>query len=253
MGTVSAFNLHAGNPETAVSPSDAGPLIRLEGVVRIYGSGSADRVVALDGVDLVIRAGEMVAVMGPSGSGKSTLLHIIGCLDRPTQGRYFLRGRPVEDLGEDELARIRNREIGFVFQAFHLLPRATALENVELPLVYARVPPEERRRRAMEALAMVDLSHRARHRPSELSGGERQRVAIARALVNRPSVILADEPTGNLDSRSSDEVMRILQDLWRQGQTIVVVTHERDVAKYCQRVVLMRDGRIVGDIPAGEL
>ncbi|MCS7311612.1 MAG: ABC transporter ATP-binding protein, partial [Acidobacteria bacterium] len=227
-----AFNLHAGNPEMAATAPDAGPLIRLEGVVRIYGSGSADRVVALDGVDLVIRAGEMVAVMGPSGSGKSTLLHIIGCLDRPTQGRYFLRGRPIEDLDEDELARVRNREIGFVFQAFHLLPRATALENVELPLVYARVPPEERRRRAMEALAMVHLTHRARHRPSELSGGERQRVAIARALVNRPSVILADEPTGNLDSRSSDEVMRILQDLWRQGQTIVVVTHERDVAKY---------------------
>jgi putative ABC transport system ATP-binding protein len=228
------------------------PLIRLEGVVRIYGSGSADQVVALNGVDLVIQAGEMVAVMGPSGSGKSTLLHIIGCLDRPTRGRYFLRGRPVEDLDEDELARIRNREIGFVFQAFHLLPRATAIENVELPLVYARVPPEERRRRAMEALAMVNLTHRARHRPSELSGGERQRVAIARARVNRPSVILADEPTGNLDSRSSDEVMRILQDLWRQGQTIVVVTHERDIAKYCERVVLMRDGRIVGDVSPSE-
>jgi putative ABC transport system ATP-binding protein len=228
------------------------PLIRLEGVVRIYGSGSADQVVALNGVDLVIQAGEMVAVMGPSGSGKSTLLHIIGCLDRPTRGRYLLRGHPVEDLDEDELARIRNREIGFVFQAFHLLPRATAVENVELPLVYARVPPEERRRRAMEALAMVNLTHRARHRPSELSGGERQRVAIARALVNRPSVILADEPTGNLDSRSSDEVMRILQDLWRQGQTIVVVTHERDIAKYCERVVLMRDGRIVGDVSPSE-
>ncbi|GBC84526.1 putative ABC transporter ATP-binding protein YknY [bacterium HR11] len=250
---MSEFHPNADSPGSAVSPSDAEPLIRLDGVVRIYGSGSADQVVALDGVDLVIRTGEMVAVMGPSGSGKSTLLHIIGCLDRPTRGRYFLRGRPVEDLDEDELARIRNREVGFVFQAFHLLPRATALENVELPLVYARVPPEERRRRAMEALAMVNLTHRARHRPSELSGGERQRVAIARALVNRPSVILADEPTGNLDSRSSDEVMRILQDLWRQGQTIVVVTHERDVAKYCQRVVLMRDGRIVGDIPAGDL
>jgi len=249
---VSVSHRHADSPEPVISPSDTVPLIRLEGVVRIYGSGSADQVVALNGVDLVIQAGEMVAVMGPSGSGKSTLLHIIGCLDRPTRGRYFLRGRPVEDLDEDELARIRNREIGFVFQAFHLLPRATAIENVELPLVYARVPPEERRRRAMEALAMVNLTHRARHRPSELSGGERQRVAIARALVNRPSVILADEPTGNLDSRSSDEVMRILQDLWRQGQTIVVVTHERDIAKYCERVVLMRDGRIVGDVSPSE-
>ncbi|HSR41694.1 MAG TPA: ABC transporter ATP-binding protein, partial [Longimicrobiales bacterium] len=199
---------------------------------------------ALRGVDLEIQRNEYIAVMGPSGSGKSTLMNLIGCLDTPTSGEYELNGQPVQHLEDDELARIRNREIGFVFQTFNLLPRATALHNVELPLVYAGVPAEERRDRAAEALATVDLADRMEHQPNELSGGQRQRVAIARALVNRPAILLADEPTGNLDSETSAEIMGVFDDLHAGGQTIIMVTHEYDIAGYAQRVVTLRDGRI---------
>jgi putative ABC transport system ATP-binding protein len=213
---------------------------------REYTMGT-ETVRALRGVDLQIRRNEYVAVMGPSGSGKSTLMNLIGCLDTPTAGEYWLNGQKVSDLGDDALARIRNKEIGFVFQTFNLLPRATALHNVELPLIYAGMSARERRERAIDALGKVALSDRMHHRPNELSGGQRQRVAIARALVNNPSILLADEPTGNLDSATSGEIMNVFADLHRQGQTVVMVTHEQDIAAHAARVVTLRDGLIATD------
>jgi putative ABC transport system ATP-binding protein len=221
-------------------------LIRVEDLHKNYVLG--DTVVrALDGVSLSIDAGEFVAVMGPSGSGKSTFMNVLGCLDRPTSGAYWLAGEDVAHKDADELAAIRNRRIGFVFQQFNLLARTSAVENVELPLVYAGVPPRERRRRALERLAVVGLAARADHLPSQLSGGQQQRVAIARALVNDPSLILADEPTGALDSRTSVEIMALLQQLNVAGMTIVVVTHERDIAAYASRLIAFRDGRVKSD------
>ena len=221
-------------------------VIRTEDLRKDYVLG-AETVRAVRGVDLEIARGEFVAVMGPSGSGKSTLMNMIGCLDTPTSGRYWLNGRLVSELSEDDLARVRNREIGFVFQTFNLLPRATALHNVELPLIYAGVSARERRQRAAEKLEMVGLGDRMEHRPPEMSGGQRQRVAIARALVNEPALLLADEPTGNLDSATSTEVMEQLAELNAHGQTIVLVTHEHDIAAYAKRQVHLKDGVIERD------
>ncbi|MBO1437186.1 ABC transporter ATP-binding protein [Meiothermus sp. CFH 77666] len=223
------------------------PVVQMQGVTKVYRSGSGSRTVevhALRGVDLTIEAGEYVALMGPSGSGKSTLMHIIGLLDSPTEGEYSLGGEPVRGLGEAQLARIRNQRVGFVFQAFFLLPRLTALHNVALPLVYRGVPAAERLKRARVALESVGLGDRLDHLPSELSGGQKQRVAIARALVQEPDLLLADEPTGNLDSKSSDEIMALFDALHRQGKTIVVVTHEPDVGARAQRIVRLRDGKV---------
>jgi len=223
------------------------PVIRLENVHKIYDLGEI-QVQALRGVSLEVREGEFVAVMGPSGSGKSTIMNILGCLDRPTRGRYFLDGVDVSGMSKAELARIRNRKLGFVFQQFNLLSRTSALENVELPTVYAGISPEERAKRAMESLTRVGLVERAGHHPSQLSGGQQQRVAIARALVNRPAILLADEPTGNLDSRTSVEIMQILQTLnEEQGLTIVIVTHEHDIAQYATRTLEFRDGKLRRD------
>ncbi len=219
------------------------PLIRAEGLWKIYQLGKQE-VPALCDVTLSIPRNEFVAIMGPSGSGKSTLLNLLGCLDTPTRGRYVLNGKPVSDLTENELADIRNREIGFVFQVFNLLPRATAFRNVELPLIYRGISRAEREERTRRSLQIVDMANRQHHRPSELSGGERQRVAIARALVNEPSILLADEPTGNLDSRTGREILDLFHKLHRQGQTIIVVTHDRDVALQTQRIIHIRDGRI---------
>jgi len=223
------------------------PVIRIVGLTRDYPMGG-ETVHALRGVDLEIQPNEYVAVMGPSGSGKSTLMNLIGCLDTPTAGQYWLAGTEVSRMSDDELARVRNRQIGFVFQTFNLLPRASALHNVELPLVYAGLPARERRQRAAQALASVGLGDRMEHRPAELSGGQRQRVAIARALVTEPSIILADEPTGNLDSTTSEEIMKIFEDLYRTcGQTIVMVTHEADIARHAARVVTLHDGMVSSD------
>ena len=223
------------------------PVIRLENVHKTYDLGEI-QVQALRGVSLEVREGEFVAVMGPSGSGKSTVMNILGCLDRPTRGRYYLDGIDVSGMSKTELARIRNRKLGFVFQQFNLLSRTSALENVELPTVYAGVGPEERAKRAMESLTRVGLADRAGHHPSQLSGGQQQRVAIARALVNRPAILLADEPTGNLDSRTSVEIMQILQTLnEEQGLTIVIVTHEHDIAQYATRALEFRDGKLRRD------
>ena len=222
-------------------------MIELRGIVKRYVLGG-ETVLALAGVDLSIGRNEYVALIGPSGSGKSTLMNILGCLDSPTEGRYILNGRDTSSLSEDELAAVRNREIGFVFQSFHLLPRQTALQNVMQPLVYRRMAPAERRRRAVEALAQVGLGDRLEHRPNQLSGGQRQRVAVARALVGQPSILLADEPTGNLDSRTSAEIMALFDDLHAQGQTVVVVTHEPDIAAHCRRTIRVRDGLVVEDV-----
>jgi len=222
-------------------------LIQIRGLHRVYEVGE-EKVHALNGVDLDIAENEYVAIMGPSGSGKSTLMNIVGCLDTPTSGQYLLKGTDVGRLSDDALAHIRNQEIGFVFQTFNLLARADALHNVELPLIYAGVKHEERRRRAREALEAVNLTDRMKHKPNELSGGQRQRVAIARALVNRPSIILADEPTGNLDTATGEEIMAAFANIWRRGNTVILVTHEADIAAHARRVVRMRDGNIESDV-----
>ncbi len=224
----------------------SGVVIHTEGLTKNYEMG-AEQVHALRGVDLEIRKGEYCAIMGPSGSGKSTLMNLIGCLDSPTEGRYWLAGRLVSELDDDELAYIRNKEIGFVFQTFNLLPRATALHNVELPLIYNGTPAEERIERARKALEVVDLADRMMHKPNELSGGQRQRVAIARALVNSPSILLADEPTGNLDSQTGQEIMGVLSRLHQQGNTIILVTHEHDIAGHAHRIIHLRDGKVEFD------
>src|SRR6266496_1919569 len=221
-------------------------LIRTENLWKTYRMG-AEEIHALQGVSFEILRGEYVAIMGPSGSGKSTMMNLIGCLDTPTDGKYYLNKRLVSEMNDDELARIRNKEIGFVFQTFNLLPRATALHNVELPLIYNGTPAAERKERAMKALQAVELGDRMYHKPNELSGGQRQRVAIARALVNNPSIILADEPTGNLDSQTSIEIMNLFARLHQAGNTIILVTHEPDIAKNAHRVLSIRDGRIESD------
>ncbi len=221
-------------------------LIETHALTKLYEMGS-EMIRALDGVDVAIQKNEYVAIMGPSGSGKSTLMNLLGCLDTPTSGEYWLNDRKVSELDEDELASVRNKEIGFVFQTFNLLPRATALHNVELPLVYGGVPKNERMERAVGALRAVDLEDRATHRPAELSGGQRQRVAIARALVNRPSILLADEPTGNLDSKTSSEIMVVFDRLWNEGNTIILVTHEVDIAAHARRQIHLLDGKVEKD------
>jgi putative ABC transport system ATP-binding protein len=221
-------------------------IIRLEGITRQFRMG-AEILKVLKGIDLSIQRNEYVALMGPSGSGKSTLMNLLGCLDTPSGGKYFLNGTEVSHLTDDELAEIRNKEIGFVFQTFNLLPRSTALENVALPLVYAGMRESERKARATEVLEQVGLSDRMSHKPNELSGGQRQRVAVARALVNRPSIILADEPTGNLDSKTSQEIMRLFGDIHKAGNTVILVTHEEDIAAHAHRVIRMLDGEIAHD------
>ncbi len=223
-----------------------GKVIKTEALTKVYEMG-AEQVHALRGVDVEIHKGEYVAIMGPSGSGKSTLMNLIGCLDSPSSGKYWLAGRLVSDLDDDELAYIRNKEIGFVFQTFNLLPRATALHNVELPLIYNGTPAEERIEKAKKALERVDLTDRMHHKPNELSGGQRQRVAIARALVNNPSIVLADEPTGNLDSKTGEEIMALFENLYQQANTIILVTHENDIARHAHRIIHIRDGKIASD------
>jgi len=240
-------------PEQVASPDtfrqdlvDQRTAILTEGLWKTYEMGD-EKLHALRGIDLTIHRGEYVAIMGPSGSGKSTLMNLIGCLDTPTAGKYWLAGRLVSELDDDELAAIRNKEIGFVFQTFNLLPRATALHNVELPLIYNGTPAEERVARAKRALEAVDLGARMSHKPNELSGGQRQRVAIARALVNSPSIVLADEPTGNLDSKTGDEIMALFARLHGDGNTIILVTHENDIAHRADRIIHVRDGRVESD------
>jgi putative ABC transport system ATP-binding protein len=227
------------------------PLISLTNVTKSYKLGEDVEIQALRGVNLQIKEGEFVAIIGPSGSGKSTLMHIMGILDQPTSGVVALEGKDVEKLPEQSLAELRNKHIGFVFQAFNLLPKTSALENVELPLIYSNVSADERKRRSVDALNTVGLSERMNHTPSQLSGGQQQRVAIARALVTNPSLILADEPTGNLDSKAGDEIIDLLRDLNKKGNTIVLVTHEREIAEQAKRIMEMKDGLIVSDRSAG--
>ena len=227
-------------------------LIETVDLWKTYVMGS-EEIHALRGVSIEIERGEYVAIMGPSGSGKSTLMNLIGCLDSPTRGNYILRGKMVSQMGDDELAEIRNREIGFVFQTFNLLPRASALHNVELPLIYAGAGARERRARAARALERVGLGDRMEHRPNELSGGQRQRVAIARALVTQPGIVLADEPTANLDSVTGQHILDLMKELNAQGKTVILVTHERDIAEHCRRIIRFKDGRIVADEPTGNL
>jgi putative ABC transport system ATP-binding protein len=243
-------------PELLVEDSvDKGERLKREGIViRTYGLWKTyvmgDQVInAVSGVDIEIHRGEYVAIMGPSGSGKSTLMNLIGCLDSPTQGEYYINGRLVSSMTDDDLARIRNKEIGFVFQTFNLLPRATSLHNVELPLIYNGTPSAQRIEKAKAALAQVDLADRMTHKPNELSGGQRQRVAVARALVNSPSILLADEPTGNLDTATGNEIMALFQRLHDEGNTIILVTHEHDIALHAHRVIHIRDGKIERDEP----
>ena len=231
----------------ATTVRDANHVIVVEDLWRTYDMGSEQQVNALCGVSLKIRHNEYVAIMGPSGSGKSTLMNLIGCLDTPSKGRYWLNGQLVSDLDDDQLARIRNKEIGFVFQTFNLLARATALHNVELPLIYNGTPAAERLERARQALTDVGLESRMTHKPNELSGGQRQRVAVARALVNKPAIILADEPTGNLDSQTGNEIMALFDRLHSEGNTIVLVTHEHDIAEYAHRIVYIKDGVVAKD------
>jgi putative ABC transport system ATP-binding protein len=233
--------------EAGITAPPEGCIICTDNLWKTYDMGSEQQVHALRGVNLQIQRNEYVAIMGPSGSGKSTLMNLIGCLDSPSEGRYWLNGQQVSELDDDELARIRNKEIGFVFQTFNLLPRATALHNVELPLIYAGTPAEERIERAKGSLRAVGMEGRMSHKPNELSGGQRQRVAIARALVNRPSIILADEPTGNLDSQTGNEIMALFDRLHGEGNTIVLVTHENDIAEYAHRVIHIRDGVVSRD------
>ena len=233
-------------PETQAGSMANGHLIKTENLWKTYEMG-AEKIHALAGVSFTVTKGEYLAIMGPSGSGKSTLMNLIGCLDTPTQGQYFINGRLVSAMNDDELAFIRNREIGFVFQTFNLLARATALHNVELPLIYNGTPAQERIERAKGALRMVELEQRMSHKPNELSGGQRQRVAIARALVNNPSILLADEPTGNLDSATGVEIMNLFEKLHEQGNTIILVTHEHDVAEHAHRTIHIRDGKVASD------
>ena len=223
-------------------------IIRIEGLTKFYRIGD-ETIKALNGVDLSIRKNEYVALMGPSGSGKSTIMNIIGCLDTPTSGSYYLNGPNVANLDDNKLAEIRNKEIGFIFQTFNLLPRYSSLDNVALPLVYAGIPKDIRSQKAKEALQSVGLGERMNHKPNELSGGQRQRVAVARALVNNPSIILADEPTGNLDTKTSHEIMALFDDIHRAGNTIIIVTHEEDIARMAHRIVRMRDGKVESDLP----
>src|SRR5690242_14627025 len=244
MATAEVLNI----AEPIVSAPPESCMIATEDLWKTYDMGSEQQVHALRGVNLRIERNEYVAIMGPSGSGKSTLMNLIGCLDTPSKGKYWLNNQLVSELDDDELARIRNKEIGFVFQTFNLLARATALHNVELPLIYAGIPAAERLERAKGALEAVGMGSRMMHKPNELSGGQRQRVAIARALVNKPSIILADEPTGNLDSQTGTEIMALFDRLRQQGNTIVLVTHEHDIAEYAHRVIHLQDGVVSGDI-----
>jgi putative ABC transport system ATP-binding protein len=245
-----ATNSTAPEQTTTAVPPTKDEVIVVHNLWRTYDMGSEQQVHALSGVNLRIRHNEYVAIMGPSGSGKSTLMNLIGCLDTPSQGEYWLNGQLVSELNDDQLARIRNKEIGFVFQTFNLLARASSLHNVELPLIYNGTPAAERLERAKQSLTNVGLEARMHHKPNELSGGQRQRVAIARALVNTPSIILADEPTGNLDSKTGVEIMALFDELHAKGNTIVLVTHEPDIAEYAHRVVHIRDGQIFSDEPS---